>query len=254
MTVSSTDVLNIETDHDRCRGKTPPILQYTWSGSSLVPVTASTFSTVLTAGSYYTLCVDVNAGDGHGESKLYIGQIYLGRTPTLIQPSNQYTEEGMNTRIYFFVTGGDRTYYEKIFFHENCLISATSPPADTTALIRSETTGEIDRKNIDDFRISGKKVFQCYSPIYAPDEFSRIGAFFWIFSKTPLIFGSASIKYNAEFFDFSLVGNTVHDFDRVGFMIRTSTTTTCQANLLLPVAEFGVVRTFNQFPMVWFGK
>ena len=160
----------------------------------------------------------------------------------------------MNTRIYFYLHGGDRTYYEKIFFHENCLISATSPPADTTALIRSETTGQIERKNIDDFRISGKKVYQCYSPSYAPDEFTRIGAFFWIFSKTPLIFGSASVKYNAEFFDFSLVGNTLQDFDRVGFMIRTGSATTCQSNLLLPAAEFGVVRTFNQFPMVWFGK
>ena len=73
LSLGSSDILNIETDHDRCRGKTPPILQYTWTGTTLTPVTASTFSTVLTAGKYYTLCVDVDAGGGHGESKLYIG-------------------------------------------------------------------------------------------------------------------------------------------------------------------------------------
>ncbi len=161
----------------------------------------------------------------------------------------------MNTRIYFFVTGGDSGYHDKVYFHENCLITPTSPPADTTALIRSESTGEIERKNIDDFRISGKRVLQCYSPSYAVDEFLRIGSnFFWLFSKTPLIFGPTSVKYNSEFFDFSLVGNTLSDFDLVGFMIRSGTDTTCVTSLLLPIEAFGLVRRFGHFPMAWFGS
>lgn len=160
----------------------------------------------------------------------------------------------MNTRIYFFVIGGDSSFHDKIYFHESCSISASALPADTTAVIRSESTGEIVRKNIDDFRISGKKAFQCFSPSYAPDEFARIGEFFWIFSKTPLIFGSASVKYNAEFFDFSLVGSTLQDYDRVGFMIRVTGLTTCQNSLLLPTDNYGVNRVFGKFPLVWFGS
>ena len=66
----------------------------------------------------------------------------------------------MNTRFSFLSIGGDTTYGDKIYFVENCSssIDPNSPPADNAALIRDESLGSLIRKNIDDFRYTGKKM------------------------------------------------------------------------------------------------
>ena len=58
------DKLSVYSSHVHCASQSSPVVQYTWTANALTPVVgADIFSTKLSAGNYYTLCVELASGN-----------------------------------------------------------------------------------------------------------------------------------------------------------------------------------------------